>query len=95
MSNVQSCLPQAANIHIDSLTVQAITLYTLLAEFRRFAPVFSRQRRATAKEEHFLEWGPAQVEQLGEVDFRRGALARLSDGGKLDVRQRRAPATLL
>ncbi|CAJ1355445.1 unnamed protein product, partial [Effrenium voratum] len=31
-----------------------------------------RQRRATAKEEHFLKWGPAQVEQLGEVDFRRG-----------------------
>lgn len=31
-----------------------------------------RQRRATAKEEHFLQWGAKEVLRLADVDFRRG-----------------------
>lgn len=31
-----------------------------------------RQRRATAKEEHFLQWGAKEVHRLAEVDLRRG-----------------------
>lgn len=33
-----------------------------------------RQTRATAKEEHFLQWGPSEVALLPAVDFRRGAM---------------------
>lgn len=31
-----------------------------------------RQRKATAKEEHFLQWGAKEVHRLAEVDLRRG-----------------------
>ncbi|CAE7626983.1 unnamed protein product [Symbiodinium sp. CCMP2592] len=62
--------------HIDPSVLSAPPRLKLRGAERRqkAEEALHRQTRATAKEEHFLQWGPSEVALLPAVDFRRGAM---------------------
>jgi len=62
--------------HIDPSVLSAPPRLKLRGADRRqkAEEALHRQTRATATEEHFLQWGPSEVALLPAVDFRRGAM---------------------